>query len=350
MNSINFNTLDLNARINIFSFAVGADFPLLEKLATVCKEWKNILQDNVFWKPIFDFHIKDLTYQVDLSSVETYQEKVKLFINSGRKELQSVLDQINCKIDALHVLNKNNDVTELFETMIKENKFEPLAFCLLFKPSFDANKIAELLYSSRGNRAIGAAAFFCFQLLIKSHYNLSAFFQKHLSPENLPKGTMGNEAKMSIYNEVVLRLIDGLTLGDYLKSGFNLNAFENKDYSVVDSVLWFASRFYQTGKFSLDHSLILTPSSFLNKKLVELESKNLFSENELQQLIHDVVFDPKLNRMPEFQVHKSGNNRSMTLLEIVSNLPSLPATNAIKGVFEEYQQSLKLNPKSDQKV
>ncbi len=336
-----FSTLPQEIQRIIFRHVVGIGTDEAEmqsevqRLAVVCKAWQQELNTDLFWSPILSFYADNWTYEIDLSSEKTPKGQVKLFLETRKKDLGDLLKKCGCDKDVKDVLNRTIDLTPFLSGLIQDGMFEELAQCLLFKPLCDANRIIAELISS-----LGSAPSFCFDLLIKLHYDLTSFFKDFFSKEPF--------IKIAILLHVLGTAVKGLSLVDFLKSGCDFRAFETESVDLRSNFSFLTAPLrsiplicYYTGKFApapfqMDHE---KPPPFTDKKLTKWIKTDRLSEQELEQFFRDLLFKCNLNlniRVPvSYDLDRPGT--ALSRFKAVAN--SLPSSNALKTALAEYEKA-----------
>jgi hypothetical protein len=342
MGSVGFPSLNSDCLNMIFPLVVGNSIPLTATLSTICRTWHSHLQNDSVWKSIFDFHI---TNNSEIPSALTCREKVKTFFTDNGKELQEMLDRFNCGVNAKRILDKNIDNTQLFITMLEQLQMEAMAFCLLYKPFIDANKIAHLLFDATRTQGLLTSGSpeiaFCFQMLIKKHYDLKTFFKDRLEIDQR-QSTSEFYAFYEICSRILYRNVKGFGLKDYLCSGLDLRPYNEKS-SILVRVLHEARTYYRGGFYSTYSAQSYLAARFDNKKLIDLRADDEFSEEEMRQLIHDVIFESGIDHEQQRQYSPNIGNamavKPIEMLESCAEEESMPKKNIFKDVLNEYREA-----------
>jgi hypothetical protein len=384
---LNFSVFPADCQLPVFSEAANLQgcniyttLREFSKIALVCKKWLELQEGDDLWEPILNRFFGRVKYDIDLSSSDRYIDKVKLVVKNLKEfkfAFWSCQRHAGTGPNAFYkdmpiiefeyfLIGAPNFITESIVRLIPKGNLEPVAKLLLFKPVFDADQVASQLFQF----VLGSDCnySFCFQMLIKSHMDLSAFFESTLfssdGGDNLVWGEEGViPVKREMIWQVFLRQVDGLGLSDYLECGFNLSALEkntddvSSNYSVFVEFLLIAMHGYQSGTFS--EGLIeetwskshpaFAPCSFTDKKLMEMKSKYPISEREVGQIFRDLIFKCKLNLniplelKPELlamfpSLPEVGT--ALAFFEAYAHAPFMPKNNVIKEVWNEYTRLL----------
>jgi hypothetical protein len=352
----------------------------VSKIALVCTKWRDLQQTKDLWTSVFKQFSEHLKYHVDLSLCMGDVDKIKVYVKS-LKEFKTLFGECQRKaVMGPNSFHKNMPVmefsayltgasrtspmyiTQLIKKLISEGHLETFAKLLLFRPIFDANKIAAELFKSVILSSSDHS--FCFQMMIKSHYDLSEFFKEIASDgggmELVRQNVYGNE----IIRQLFLGQIDGLDVSDYLKSGCDLSAFErNTDDLETNCSLfmhaliipvpgYYAGKFVDGAieKYLNTNRLTFSRLSFTDEKLMAIKKKHPLSEKELKQLMHDLVFTCGLNLNIRLESDPVFRQRWLPTLPEVAPVLSffkayaharfMPANNVLKDVWNEYENPL----------
>jgi hypothetical protein len=305
----------------------------------VCTTWQNLIgsqdADLQLWKPCFDMHEKQVTYPIDLSQYQLYQEKLKVSIATRKEDFRQLLNSINERFNVAPPLNEKSDLTVLLEVLIRKKQFETLALCLLFKPTFDTNKIAHMLVRTFDGQ-ITANNTFCEELLIKLHYNVPELFRC--------------QTCQALIKKCLFMACSGITIGDYLKCGID---FSTLDWNTpIPDIPEFNHSFlfesFETLAYSLYPAILqgmnatfvspnrIPSSAFTDKKLDGYKRTDPVSEEEVKQFLRDLVFNCNLNLEMQMQFLNGPTQSALDYCRNLANSQYLPPDNVFKVVLDEY--------------
>jgi hypothetical protein len=343
-------------------------------IASVCKQWKGLLEADFLWKPYHqdtfssrDYRIARMTYPHDIPKDASMKEQVRIATGVIKKmkmdfrkylknlsgfDFENLMSRLSIKptisimpgtntirfeTPQISEMTYDKDITTscFFDCIKSKMSAEQLAKALLFNPATNANTIAKELSK---NRTIKLADFrFIIELLIKLHYDLTDFFT-----------SLNDDQKEMIISFAIGGELD-ITLSDYVQSGCAFSSLErntknsSSNYSMLLATLRTALNCYPERKFSLKGlQEMFGSSSFKDERLVSLKRKQPFSENDLIQFLRDLMFNCKLNL--DIKVSGMGMDRvpegsAIARFEwITHNCPFLPKNNAFKVVLDEYKR------------
>ena len=190
-----FSTLPVETWLPILSYAVQMDPSLYSKIAGICRQWHEFQNTNDLSRPFIDrvTHLKTENFTLSRDQegepTETYKGHFISILNTLLMELDAttpILIFINVEpspelapppveLSYRAILSCREDATYLFASLIKAQKFDLLAKLLLLKLQFDPNQVAKMLFDCLSKES-NLEAKFCFELMVKCHYDLSTFF------------------------------------------------------------------------------------------------------------------------------------------------------------------------------
>ncbi|MBS0656071.1 MAG: hypothetical protein JSR46_09855, partial [Verrucomicrobia bacterium] len=190
-----------------------------------------------------------------------------------------------------------------------------LALALLSRPMLNANKIAHILLPDASIESCPACTQ-CFELLIKLHYNLSAYFQGL------------HDDKITKIIEHVLVSRTSIQITDLLACGMDLSARERKgensssNFSFLIASLSKPRSFYETGQFEGYHPI---PAPCHSEQL-DKHTRDFISEADVTQFLQDLVFNCNL----DLTIPLSTGTALSLFREIAT---ALPPNNAFQEVL-----------------
>lgn len=339
--------LPYESQSQIFNFSICNKISQIRVLPAVCQTWNLILQKEahscLIWEPIFDFHVKNLTFCMDLSLATNCKEKVKLFIETRKRDLENIqksLDECSLSVNVQCFLDRKNDSTPLLKLLIKHQKFESVALALLYIQFFDPNQIALALHESIVNEVLESK--FCLQILFKLGHNLREYIEK-VHPLNVTKLMACNAALIPQFN--------GVRVEDLLKSGYKFSSIVNEDEnlqgdSFFSILLMTIFTCYKGGKFS-PGPLQFTPTPLISKRLEKFKRQDPPSECEIRQFLMDLILTCNLDlnrKMTPMPIFLSEGGTLLTFIKSMATHPGMPQSNLFSDLLKEMSSLTERNP------
>ncbi len=347
-----FLILPSDCNLKIFYNACENKPENLGTLRSVCTAWNGLLMDNhsPLWKLIFDRYVQDLTYDIDHSSAITSKDKVELFNKTRLNNFETILSECikktngKCikqedlkKAGARHYLDKQ-DLTEIIQMLVSKGNLELFAKLLLFKPKFNASAVASNMKINcmRTNMALEYDSFFCLQMMVKFNYNLSEFFNN--TCEENP-----GFIKSCMMSSVTSKLIVGIKITDYMKSGCNFTAASTDTHEPIeiDVICQELRPYYQTGQFHPSRNMAReagsSPVSFSDKKLQKHICKDPILEEDWKNIILDILTQAEFN---DHIYPAIGAINAGTVISMIRQYEAamIPRPNALSKALAEYDQ------------
>ncbi len=324
----------------------------LGTLACVCKAWNALMSDDYLWKPIFDQCMANLTYDMDLSSAKTLRDKVILIDQTKLHDFFKTLLECNGVlkedkwikptdfIKAKYYLNEY-DFTDLIIQLILRDLVDTVAKLILFKPKFNATRVAHHLFSTSFIKS-SEMYVFCIHLMVKLRYNLNSFF----------KGNVKWVDRLISFQFKNCN-INGIKISDYITVGLDCNQAGKE--SLLCKMLPELEFFYLLGPWAnLIVASFQSPQPNLtgqlsDEKFARHVRKDPFSENDLKEFILDMLIQEKANPViyPAKGTFPGGNAISQfrhVVNEMVNN-HTIPASNAFSQALAAFDEAKQL--KSD---
>jgi hypothetical protein len=380
----------------LFNQLTRRSLATLSKIALVCKEWQEVQQSDLLWKPLFIRCLRGQVCDMTFSSEETYMGKVRLWIKS-LEEHRSVFLKIgfsqshhleiltfrmepvsgskisdhsihpddsgvNCVTarqvegspkDPLDFIGLGTfakafeDCTHFFIHLLNHDeisqakKIELTTKLILLRPKFDASQVACILYQLRQT---SMDYDICFDLMIKLNYDLSAFFEAACYPRD-DRGviTFRSQAFLFFAQHALCSQVEGITLGDYVKCGLQFNLIEHvAKASLLLGVAGLLLQWYnEEKKFECTVPIFEgckhIPSVHAHMRKVSP------TEEEVKNLIFDLLTkaDLDLNLFCQadwFQPPIPGmaDGPALSLFRTIANSDFLPQPNAFSQALKEF--------------
>ncbi len=344
----------------IFSRAVGnpSTSKLLGILSLVCKEWRRVASDNIFWKPVFQRCLEKLTYDISDSSAATLKEKIKLLNNTNLKDFKKIIKELDDKNNTLEkkvtrlgfksFLNEY-DLTDLIERLISKEELEPVAKLLLFKPKINASiictklrhctKLPQNIDLNTPNAPLAnksSSYNFLLQLMIKLKYDVSdAYFIKgdFYFRNDVPAEPLLKEFIFSPMHNPILKVTDFMA-NRWL---FTPPKFEISNRMLLSIAETHSTPFYHTGQFQALQIPLPPEVPFSDEKLQKYIRKSPFSEEDLKELILDLLTKVGFD-LDEIYPQNGLLNEGSLLSQFRQQVDVLPKPNAFSQALAEYDQ------------